>query len=51
MKILNYIYNIVRLTRLKITGKYLGPVFQSIPMSTKIISDFSGGDCPKSLRN
>lgn len=38
MKILNYAYNIFRLSKLKFSGRYKGSVFQGIPASTEIRS-------------
>lgn len=39
MKIINYLYNFVRLGRLKKYGKYQGSILQGIPVSTEIRSD------------
>ena len=38
MKLLNYAYNILRLSILKASGKYKGTVLQGIPVSTEIQS-------------
>lgn len=39
MKIINYVCNIIRLSKLKATGNYKGSVLQGIPISTEIRSD------------
>lgn len=38
MNIINYAYNILRLVKLKSTGRYKGSVIQSIPVSSEIRS-------------
>ncbi len=38
MKIINYAYNILRLSKMKASGKYKGTVLQGIPVSTEIRS-------------
>lgn len=39
MKIINYTYNILRLSKLKILGKYKGSILQGVPVSTELRSD------------
>lgn len=39
MKIMNYFCNVYRLGKLKLTGRFEGTIFQSIPRSTVVRSD------------
>ena len=39
MKIIRYLYNLIRLWKMKICGKYRGSILQGFPILTEIRSD------------